>query len=598
MPRELRGRVHVRTAPRRRDPRAGCSWPRPRSSCRPRSACRASGSRRPPRAARSPRRPGVDEQPELAAAALGTARRGRRVPRSARRARPRAEAEGQSFDGLAGELDEPLRRAGHAGAGAAAGGRGDPLADRDWISCDLHMHTSWSHDCSIDAEELLDHAEAEGLGAIAVTDHNVFGGALEAVELARGRDLIVIPGEEVKTDGQGEVIGLFLQRGDPARHVLRRHDRGDPRRRTGSSTSPTRSTGCTRSRTRRRCTGTWPTSTSSRSTTRACCFEGYNDEALRFARKYNLTMGAGSDAHVLQGVGTGRAADARVRRAGGVPDQPADAPRSCAGRSRSRTSSRSSGWPRPRRGSGRGELDPRSRARRADRRDLRAVPEKAIAEINELGDEIAQPPAGACPCIGSGHPLADVFLLKYRPRRPSCRRASRSTAAPGQAILKSLQRLRVDPMAVYGTNCLKFADEDEDDARAVARRASCTSSQPKLVVVMGEEALALPERTRVPALAAGRGAAGRAPALHADGRGARRARHRRLARRAGGEDRASGTHSSRSAPGGPSSRRTRPPAPRSRSGRSSRLLVVVLRGRRVAAERLDLVGRRVARAAC
>jgi predicted metal-dependent phosphoesterase TrpH len=34
-------------------------------------------------------------------------------------------------------------------------------------------------------------------------------------------------------------------------------------------------------------------------------FEAYNDEALRFARKYNLTMGAGSDAHVLPGLGTG-----------------------------------------------------------------------------------------------------------------------------------------------------------------------------------------------------------------------------------------------------------------------------------------------------
>ena len=65
---------------------------------------------------------------------------------------------------------------------------------------------------------LLDRAVAScsttrrqiGLGAIAVTDHNVFGGALEAAGLARGRDLVVIPGEEVKTDGQGEVIGLFL----------------------------------------------------------------------------------------------------------------------------------------------------------------------------------------------------------------------------------------------------------------------------------------------------------------------------------------------------------------------------------------------------
>ena len=49
-----------------------------------------------------------------------------------------------------------------------------------------------------------------GLGAIAVTDHNVFAGALETVEIARNRKLVVIPGEEVKTDNQGEVIGLFL----------------------------------------------------------------------------------------------------------------------------------------------------------------------------------------------------------------------------------------------------------------------------------------------------------------------------------------------------------------------------------------------------
>ena len=68
----------------------------------------------------------------------------------------------------------------------------------------------------IDAAELVDHAEAEGLGAIAVTDHNVFGGALEAADYARDRELIVIPGEEVKTDDQGEVIGLFLQREIPA----------------------------------------------------------------------------------------------------------------------------------------------------------------------------------------------------------------------------------------------------------------------------------------------------------------------------------------------------------------------------------------------
>ncbi|MEI6538524.1 MAG: PHP domain-containing protein, partial [Planctomycetota bacterium] len=80
-----------------------------------------------------------------------------------------------------------------------------------------HMVTSWSFDCTVAPTELVEHAEAEGLGAIAVTDHNVFGGALEAAAYARERDgyLIVIPGEEIKTDSQGEVIGLFLEREIP-----------------------------------------------------------------------------------------------------------------------------------------------------------------------------------------------------------------------------------------------------------------------------------------------------------------------------------------------------------------------------------------------
>ena len=72
-----------------------------------------------------------------------------------------------------------------------------------------------------------------------------------------------------------------------------------------SSTSPTRSTGCTRSPTRPRSTGSWPRSTCFEVYNARLPFEGFNDEALRFARKYNLTMGAGSDAHVLEGVGTG-----------------------------------------------------------------------------------------------------------------------------------------------------------------------------------------------------------------------------------------------------------------------------------------------------
>ena len=59
----------------------------------------------------------------------------------------------------------------------------------------------------------------------------------------------------------------------------------------------------------------------------------------------------------------------------------------------------------------------------------------------------------------------------------------------GQAILKSLQRLHVDPMAVYGTNCLKFADGDEQESRPFLVR-ELHIVQPKLVVAMGEQAVA------------------------------------------------------------------------------------------------------------
>jgi len=180
----------------------------------------------------------------------------------------------------------------------------DPLHDRPWILADLHMHTNWSHDCAVDPADLIMYAEANGLGAIAVTDHNVFGGALETAELARDHELIVIPGEEIKTDGQGEVIGLFLHEEIPrgmsfADTVAAIKAQGGlvyvphPFDRMHSIPEP---------------------ATLQRQLAdidvfevynARLLFEAYNDEALRFARKYNLTPGAGSDAHVLQGVGTG-----------------------------------------------------------------------------------------------------------------------------------------------------------------------------------------------------------------------------------------------------------------------------------------------------
>jgi predicted metal-dependent phosphoesterase TrpH len=244
--------------------------------------------------------PAVAEQPELAAAAM--ARLAENAAVRERKGREAREAAGSaSFAAVAARLESLYQ-------GLARRRRprrdADPLAGREWILCDLHMHTSWSHDCAVPVADLVDHAEAEGLGAIAITDHNVLGGALEGVELARGRDLTVIPGEEVKTDGEGEVIGLFLSEEIPrgmsfAETVDAIHAQGGlvyvPHPFDRMHAIPDAGT------IRRHLADIDAFEVYNA----RLLFDAYNDEALRFARKYNLTMGAGSDAHVLQGVGTG-----------------------------------------------------------------------------------------------------------------------------------------------------------------------------------------------------------------------------------------------------------------------------------------------------
>ena len=114
--------------------------------------------------------------------------------------------------------------------------------------------------------------------------------------------------------------------------------------------------------------------------------------------------------------------------------------------------------------------------------------QKAITEINELGDEIARSGEGGVPALGSGHPLADILLLKFRPQHSEIQEGVAFFGRAGQAILKSLQRLHVDPMAVYGTNCFKFDGGDEEQAAAWLTR-ELHIVQPKLVVVMGADAL-------------------------------------------------------------------------------------------------------------
>jgi uracil-DNA glycosylase len=115
--------------------------------------------------------------------------------------------------------------------------------------------------------------------------------------------------------------------------------------------------------------------------------------------------------------------------------------------------------------------------------------QKAITETNELGDEIRRAGGGRIPAIGSGHPLADIFLLKFRPQHSEIQEGVAFFGRAGQALVKSLQRLHIDPLAVYGTNCFKFDGGDEGQAAEWLLR-ELHIVQPKLLVVMGEDALA------------------------------------------------------------------------------------------------------------
>ncbi len=113
---------------------------------------------------------------------------------------------------------------------------------------------------------------------------------------------------------------------------------------------------------------------------------------------------------------------------------------------------------------------------------------KAISEINRLSDEISQEAAGRVPVLPSGHPLATIFLLKHSPQPQELQEGIAFHGRAGNALIKSLQRLRIDPLEIYGTNCVKFAGGDEAESRPwLAREFRIV--QPKLVVVMGEEAL-------------------------------------------------------------------------------------------------------------
>src|SRR5438046_1640036 len=122
--------------------------------------------------------------------------------------------------------------------------------------------------------------------------------------------------------------------------------------------------------------------------------------------------------------------------------------------------------------------------------------ERAIRELNSLTRELQScphcPRGNLMPVLGSGHPQADIMLLKYSPMPSEIEEGVAFYGRAGSALMKSLKRLQIDPLAVYGTLCVKcpLSDVSLADFACVSRVVTeIAIVQPKIVVVMGPDAL-------------------------------------------------------------------------------------------------------------
>ena len=139
--------------------------------------------------------------------------------------------------------------------------------------------------------------------------------------------------------------------------------------------------------------------------------------------------------------------------------------------------------------------------------------ERAIRELNRLARDLQEceecPRGQLMPVLGSGHPQADIFMVKHMPRPSEIEEGVAFYGRSGTALMKSLKRLDIDPLAVYGTVCVKcpVLDPVMADPACVHRLVDeLTIVSPKMVVVMGREALGvindldLPTRRELDAL--------------------------------------------------------------------------------------------------
>lgn len=179
------------------------------------------------------------------------------------------------------------------------------ISRRKRIDVDLHMHTNHSHDCATPVEVLLETAKVQGLGAIAITDHNLVSGAHEAAAIAEDYGVKVIIGEEVKTKDQGEVIGLFINDLIP-KGVSLEEAIADIKRQGGLVYVPHPFDRMHSVPDYKNLLNVLEDIDAIEVFNPRVAFSAFNDEAARFARKYRIVAGAGSDSHVAQGLGSVR----------------------------------------------------------------------------------------------------------------------------------------------------------------------------------------------------------------------------------------------------------------------------------------------------
>jgi glycosyltransferase involved in cell wall biosynthesis len=175
------------------------------------------------------------------------------------------------------------------------------LVERDFVHVDLHMHTDHSPDCATPVDTLLDTAKRVGLGAIAITDHNEISGALEARERANGIKVIVA--EEVKTADQGEVIGLFIEEKIP-RGMTLQETIAEIRGQGGLVYVPHPFDRMHAVPDYEHLLDVVEDIDAMEVFNPRVAFSAFNEEAARFAAKYRIVAGAGSDSHVAQGLGS------------------------------------------------------------------------------------------------------------------------------------------------------------------------------------------------------------------------------------------------------------------------------------------------------